>query len=362
MKKYIVFITSLGLWAGLLPATEAQDNSATVTALPTAQESPDLPGQPGYSLGFAVPQTGSTTSWWREDARDSEGAASVLTFKAPDQKTVDETAEDLNILSLIFSRHLERALGEEGGERGEFKLGIPMLLQTGGRWVDASYVEGFGAVFSLKVRFPLVPAAAANKNTQNGQQDSEWEQARRALARGATDSDARRQNPYERARRYNPNLVETLKKRVLELLKNASNLRHVQSDEWVVVTFAGPPNVAPRPAGAMAGMGSVSIDGNVGTEAVPEQPAANPATTSSPVGSQSPFTGSSTGAMAGQQAAPQSPARATIMTIRVKKRDADAFAANKMSEDQFFHAAEIASYLGPVIVNRAASDYLLLTK
>ena len=66
--------------------------------------------------------------------------------------------------------------------------------------------------------------------------------------------------------------------------------------------------------------------------------------------------------MAGQQAAPQSPARATIMTIRVKKRDADAFAANKMSEDQFFHAAEIASYLGPVIVNRAGSDYLLMTK
>jgi hypothetical protein len=48
------------------------------------------------------------------------------------------------------------------------------------------------------------------------------------------------------------------------------------------------------------------------------------------------------------------------MAIRIKKRDADAFAANKMSEDQFFHAAEITSYLGPVIVNRAASEYLRL--
>jgi hypothetical protein len=362
MKKCILFITSLGLWVGLPPATDAQDDSATlITTLPV-QELPDIPGQPGYSFGSVVPQGGSTTSWWREDARAGEGAASVLTFKAPDQKTVDETAEDLNILSLIFSRHLERALGEEGGEKGEYKLGIPMLLQTGGRWVEASYVEGFGAVFSLKVRFPLVPAAAVNKDTQSSQQDSEWDQARRALAGGAAESDARRQNPFERARRYNPNLVETLKKRVLELLKNASNLRHVQSEEWVVVTFAGPPNVVARPAGAIAGMGSVSIDGNVGTEAVSEQPSPKGATTSNPIASQSAFTASSAGAVAGPQAAPQTPARATIMTIRVKKRDADAFAANKMSEDQFFHTAEIANYLGPVIVNRAASDYMLLTK
>ncbi len=365
MKKYIVLLTSLGLWAGLLPRAYAQDPHVPISVTPPTSESPDLPGQPGYSVGLVVPQGGSTTSWWREDARDGEGAASVLTFKAPDQKTVDETAEDLNILSLIFSRHLERALGEEGGERGEFKLGIPMLLQTGGRWVDASYVEGFGAVFSLKVRFPLVPAASSNKDTQNSQKDSEWEQARRALAGGATDSDARRQDPYERARRYNPNLVETLKKRVLELLKNASNLRHVQSDEWVVVTFAGPPNVVAQPAAGF--MGSATLDGGAGTGgggagALPEQPSPNAATTSNPFGSQPAITGSSAGVMAGRQAAPQTPARATLMTIRVKKRDADAFAANKMSEDQFFHAAEIASYLGPVVVNRAASDYLLMTR
>jgi hypothetical protein len=45
------------------------------------------------------------------------------------------------------------------------------------------------------------------------------------------------------------------------------------------------------------------------------------------------------------------------MTIRIKKKDADAFAAHQMSEDQFFQAAEITSYLGPAIVNEAASDY-----
>jgi len=59
----------------------------------------------------------------------------------------------------------------------------------------------------------------------------------------------------------------------------------------------------------------------------------------------------------GQPAAPQTPDRATVMTIRIKKKDADAFAGNKMSEDQFFHAAEITSYLGPVVLSAATSDY-----
>jgi hypothetical protein len=47
----------------------------------------------------------------------------------------------------------------------------------------------------------------------------------------------------------------------------------------------------------------------------------------------------------------------TILTIRIKKRNAEAFAANKMTEDEFFHAAEIASYLGPIVENGPADDY-----
>jgi hypothetical protein len=49
----------------------------------------------------------------------------------------------------------------------------------------------------------------------------------------------------------------------------------------------------------------------------------------------------------------------TILTIRIKKRNADEFEANKMSEDDFFHAAEITSYLGPIVANGVASDYSL---
>jgi hypothetical protein len=371
MKNYLIFLTSLGLWAGLLPAAEAQSASVPVTVSAPAEESPDAPrsSQFGQNAGVNYFNNGAapeTTSFfgWTSDARDGEGPVSVVTFKAPDQKTVDETAEDLNVLSLIFSRHLERALGEEGSEARDYKLGIPMLLQTGGRWVEASYIEGFGAVFNLRVRFPLVPAAAPDKDTPSSQQDSEWEQARRALA-GGTQDDPRRLNPYEKARRYSPNLVETLKKRVIELLRNASNLRHVQPDEWIAVTFAGPPNVVTRPSGSVGGAGQawaqpgyqIGKNGDDSeTPPEPSLPAAKPPEGPSPRASHS-TPGAPGAAKISQTAAPQTPDRATVMTIRVKKRDADAFAGNKMSEDQFFHAAEITSYLGPVVVNSATSDY-----
>jgi DNA-directed RNA polymerase specialized sigma24 family protein len=54
---------------------------------------------------------------------------------------------------------------------------------------------------------------------------------------------------------------------------------------------------------------------------------------------------------------PQVPSRMTVLTIRIKKRNADALEANRMSADDFFHAAEIANYLGPIVENGAVNDY-----
>ena len=363
MKNYILIITTLGIWSGLAPYAGAQQPAATVGAdqqMTTTMGASPMPETPQwYEVGRGIMATSPNfpAYAWTADGRDGKSTVAVVTFKTPDQGTLDETATDLNILSFIFSQNLERALGGERGEAGDYKLGIPMLLQTGGRAVEASYVEGFGALFNLKVRFPLVPPAITDKDTQTNQTDSEWDQARRALA-GATQSDLRRANPYEKARRFDPRLVETLKKRVIELLRNASHLRHVQPDEWVAVTFSGPPNVF-RPRG---GVGSDSGGiGDVGSGAIDEQPQG---TSDSSSQSAKPDE-----ALAGpgklnqprriSASAPQVPSRMTVLTIRIKKRNADALEANKMSEDDFFHSAEITSYLGPIVANGVASDYSL---
>ncbi|HUD46752.1 MAG TPA: hypothetical protein VMR33_07970 [Candidatus Baltobacteraceae bacterium] len=290
---------------------------------------------------------------WTERGRDGESAVSVVRFKTPDQAALDETAADLSILSFIFSQNLERALSEDGDEMGAYKLGIPMLLQTGGQSVEASYIEGFGAVFDMKVRFPLVRPADADKESQTSPANSEWEQARRALA-GDTQSDPRSANPFEKTVHFNPKLVETLKKRVIQLLGNASHLRHVQPDEWVAVTFSGPPNVVTP----NSGVGSASAGGgSLGSSSIddPNEPA-KPSSSSSKPDEASP--GTENPSQPGQNiaAARRVPNRMTILTIRVKKTNADAFAANKMTEDEFFRSAEIANYLGPIVENGSASD------
>ncbi len=44
--------------------------------------------------------------------------------------------------------------------------------------------------------------------------------------------------------------------------------------------------------------------------------------------------------------------RNSMMTIRVKKANADAFAAGKISEEQFAKGAETGTYLGPTPLDR----------
>jgi hypothetical protein len=359
MKNYALILTTLGLWSVLAPYAEAQQPSA-----PIQQASPAPATTPPQNFGSMIASLGSATTGdfpgyaWTEIGRDAESAVSVVTFKTPEQATVDETAADLNILSFIFSQNLERTLGGDSETGRDYKLGIPMLLQTGGRWVEANYIEGFGAVFNLKVRFPLVPPSEADKESQTNQVDSEWEQARRALA-GAPQVEFRHSNYSEKARHYNPKLVETLKKRVIELLKNAAHLRHVQPDEWVAVTFSGPPNALTRSPGANPFLGTTGYKQDP-RDPSNESPAGENAGTGSAAVGLALTAGGSGGPKRIELAAPQLPERATLMTIRVKKRNADAFAANKMSEDDFFHAAEITTYLGPIVANGAANEYYLL--
>ena len=174
MKKHIMIVTTLWLWAGLQPAAEAQSPTAPdTTAVPVAEaplmpdfsaakEAEDVTTFPPYPRA----EEARPSFAWTADARDGEGPVSVVIFKAPEQKTLDETAEDLNILSLILSQHLERiadTVGEEGGETGHYKLGIPMLLENGGHWVEASYIRGIRRSLQLKGQISFGAAGHCRK-------------------------------------------------------------------------------------------------------------------------------------------------------------------------------------------------------
>jgi hypothetical protein len=54
---------------------------------------------------------------------------------------------------------------------------------------------------------------------------------------------------------------------------------------------------------------------------------------------------------------PVPPQRQTILTLRMKKENADAFTANKLSEEEFLQAAEATTYLGPSVQNDGTLNY-----
>ena len=86
----------------------------------------------------------------------SAGPATVIQFSQPDPQGLDLDAmqEDLNVMSLLLQRKLEDALGENSPT---YKMGIPLLLRSGQRSIESLYLDGFGAVFTVNVNFPLVP-------------------------------------------------------------------------------------------------------------------------------------------------------------------------------------------------------------
>ncbi len=286
---------------------------------------------PGYYSGPELATPNSYAIW--DGGREAEGSISVIDFKSPNQKTVDETGEDLKIMSILFAHNLRDKT--VANAQVDYKLGIPLLLKNHGHSVEASYIEGVGALFSLRVRFPVVPPAVEETNATPAPKDSAWARAQRELA-GEPDRNFQsglfQSNP-EGAVEFQSNLVETLKKQVIETLGEASNFRHLAPNETIMVTVTGAPNAT----AAVRGAAVYKVD-NDPMSAQPMIGTTSANTFGSPVSVR--WTSSHGQGHLGSN-------RATIMTIRIKQSDAQALAEHKMSREDFVRAAQVTTYLGP---------------
>jgi hypothetical protein len=142
--------------------------------------------------------------------------------------------------------------------------------------------------------------------------------------------------PFEAGEEYNEQKVAQLKDALLESLKSATNIRNLKSEDSITLCVFGgatmgqvmrpaiPVRTVP-PAGGVTGEG-----GTVATAAPVNPPAAQPAMSGF-------FASGRAGGM---------PARGSILTIRVKKSDVDAFAKGKLDLDQFRKKASMTIYPG----------------
>lgn len=321
MKTPILALLFVAISGGLLAqlANDQASNTPAPTQPPGASNEirysdkvpvlGDLPvvGRLFRSEGTISPYTANVPGW---SAGPAQSTQTILSFHQTDPKSIDEMAEDLNIFSYILRRNLERVLG---AERPDYKLGVPILLNADGRSVEASYLEGYGGVFRLSVRFPLVAPSTPQAKTEPPSSNLEWDQAREALRGGLPDGNVTwYQMPETAGEHYDPRLVEILKNQIIETLHNGTNLRLVKSNEWIAVVVSGNLN-------ARVGYRKPSNDGSVSIVRLLDS------------------------------------GRATLMAVRVKKSAADALAAKKISEEQFGREVEATAYLGEAMTRARAA-------
>jgi hypothetical protein len=238
------------------------------------------------------------------------GKALVIRSSESDLKEQTQLEEDLAVMSRILEKAAsERAGGHGGQPYGATAMGIDVFYSPAASPLRSLYLDGYGALFMLNVGFPFLPPPHAEGQQEKQEANSDWEDAKQELygQPGGGRAPNAPSEPYDEER------VNRLREGLLESLKNATNIRGLKPDDSITVcVFGGPSSGQPktrtyvkRSTGPGEARSAVAVSGWAGN-----------------------------------------PMRQTIMTIRVKKSDADAFAKGAMTLEAFRKRAHVVSYAG----------------
>ncbi|HKX62945.1 MAG TPA: hypothetical protein VJS65_13890 [Verrucomicrobiae bacterium] len=249
-------------------------------------------------------------------AKSSSRSLAIQTSDV-DREKVDAIEEDLSVMARILQK-AARSLREDDRFNA---MGLELDAAAFGSASGARniYLEGHGALFLLRVEYPLVgPRDNTEPNPQEPPPSSIWEEEREAFLGANQNGDQEtiftvrrgRSEPYDEAR------VEGLKTSLLDALKHAGNIRHLAPQEFVTVVVQG-------------GDATTSTSGGtrVRKEKEKDKDKENRLNTDTVTTRRTSQKGES------------------VMTIRVKKSDIDAFAAGKIDSNGFQQKATVQTYL-----------------
>ena len=231
--------------------------------------------------------------------------------------------EDMSVMSRIFEKNLEQT--HLTTAHNNIFLSRQDAFATffgGGRGgIQSMYLQGYGALFLMKVDFPLTPSTEIQdeeKETQKAEEgDPVWQEMRREIYEPQkVDRRSRTDQPEQK---YEAEKVENLKTILIKALKHAVNIRSLKPDESVILTVTG------RAGSSGTNIRTVIVKGE-NRVIVQEQDAHGvkrtrvvPGTSIADIGLSSP----------------------TILVIRAKRSDIDDFVKGDLNFDKFRERVKI---------------------
>jgi hypothetical protein len=281
------------------------------------------------------------------------GGRRILVVPATDVKSEElaGTVEDMYIMSNILDDKFKEPRMIQGVFRdfGDF-------FGRDNRETEAVYIQGYGVVFMMEVEYTFTPAQQSQVPTEKQKTediDPTWQQAReRIFSPGA--GRIGRGGP---SRDYSSQMVNELKTELIRTLKHAANIRNLTSDDWVILSVTGTGQQSGgmmmggwelygrsssrsgrissgRTGGFGGGMGGYAVSGSYG--------GMGGGMGGSGGGGMGGYGGGMGGGMNRYPETGVSPV--TVLTIRTKKSDVDAFSKDELNFEQFRQKVQIITY------------------
>jgi hypothetical protein len=162
------------------------------------------------------------------------GSREVLVIPATDIKAVDLAVitEDLQVMSHIFDERFKEPQEIQGVfvDFGDF-------FGRDSRSTEAIYIQDYGVLFLMEVNFAFSPEpkTAEKQDEETEDIDPIWQRTRQKMFSppGFIDSE------FEPEKKYSADKIDQLKTELVRTLKHTANIRNIEPDEWIILTVIG---------------------------------------------------------------------------------------------------------------------------
>ncbi len=263
----------------------------------------------------------------------------VLVIPTQEIKTEELLAinEDMNVMSRIFGNELNQTRLTSTQTNWMFtgENWAPGFWGRGDSMPQGMYLQGYGALFLMKVDFPLSAQPdieeQEEQKTEKEDVDQIWQQTRQQIYEPQETSRSRRGAERDQVK-FDPQKVENLKTTLIKALKHAANIRVLKPDESLILSITGS-GASSNVVGIMTNRTDqimvIEEAGGKQISRVYEDGLPNAIKLSSP----------------------------TALVIRAKKSDIDSFAKGELDLDKFRQRVAILSYplLGTITAGTSTS-------